>query len=131
MSRHVYWYYIVLRVIGASTGARQSACADMYPQHGSTSQTGPLPGAIKLSADTFSCATNISVILQWSADPGFKGFLCQARLDPQVFATIGRLSPRGAEASLTQRNADFKKSVKFVWTAPSFIADHNTSVCIV
>ncbi|KAH3798594.1 hypothetical protein DPMN_152194 [Dreissena polymorpha] len=110
----------------------------MNPQHGSTSQTGPSPGAIKLSADTFSCATNISVIVHWSTDPGFKGFLCQGRFDPQVFATIGGLSTRGdvpmtttVEASLTQRNVDLKKSVEFVWTAPSFIADHNTSDCIV
>ncbi|XP_052220906.1 uncharacterized protein LOC127837682 isoform X3 [Dreissena polymorpha] len=142
---HVQTFLLVLHciavvVFGASTGARQSACADMYPQHGSTSQTGPPPGAIKLSADTFSCSTNISVILQWFAEQGFKGFLCQARLDPKVFATVGRLSARGAvlltnkcgqEASLTQRNADLKKSVEFVWTAPSFIADHNTSIFIV
>ena len=39
---------------------------------------------------------DISVILQWFAEQGFKGFLCQARLDPKVFATVGRLSARGA-----------------------------------
>ncbi|XP_060560968.1 putative ferric-chelate reductase 1 [Ruditapes philippinarum] len=124
----------------ASDGAKESACASMFPMHYAEEQLRAPPYELQVSSTTYRPSSNISVLLRSNEITGFKGFLCQPRHDLDKYITFGKLTPSGdvsmtnnckQAASLTHTNASRKSSISFTWTAPAVNSGNIVIICTV
>ena len=65
---------------GFKTGAPETVCEDMEPQHHSKPQTEKSPYSIKVSQKTIKAGEKVTVTLEGNSGTNFKGFFIQARV---------------------------------------------------
>ncbi|KAJ9600231.1 hypothetical protein L9F63_009478, partial [Diploptera punctata] len=120
------------QIYGFKTGAPESVCEDMEPQHHSKPQTSPSPYSIKVSQNTIKAGETVTVTLEGNENSGiqFKGFFVQARVGN---TPIGKFdegteiklvdcgNSKGSAASHND-NKD-KSSITLKWTAPASLSE--------
>ncbi|XP_053384592.1 putative defense protein 1 [Mercenaria mercenaria] len=124
------WHYLFTGLLslcvgvrGYSSGAPGGQCDQMVPGHRVAAQSVASPYTILLSAEQYTCP-NDEIIVTVNGSSSFKGFLCEARSNPNAYNTVGSLVASGSvstknkcgtNAALTHTEGSIKETLSFVW----------------
>ncbi|XP_069674373.1 putative defense protein Hdd11 isoform X2 [Periplaneta americana] len=121
---------IPTHIIAYKSGAPETVCDSMIPDHHSTPKTTPSPYTISVSKNSIKAGESVQVTLAGAKNTQFKGYFIQARVGN---TPIGKFD-KGAEINLvncgggvataaTHTDNNDKGKITLTWTAPDGLSE--------